>query len=153
MWNNIIIVNKKQWWIEEDEKEKKRKRSDILRWLEAIIHLRKPCRSLWAATILIELDWGRHHRQTVRPTSSNRSDGDGMKNDRPKENEKRKYKRFSQFPSWNYTPEKLFAVHLVICVLDYFTLRVPPPLLLSLSYNNIPFALDTVFILHFLWIV
>lgn len=29
-----------------------------------------------------------------------------MKNDRPKENEKGKYKRFSQFPSRNYTLEK-----------------------------------------------
>lgn len=33
-----------------------------------------------------------------------------MKNDRPKENEKGKYKRFSQFPSRNYTQRKSYLL-------------------------------------------
>lgn len=39
------------------------------------------------------------------------SDGDGMKNDRPKENEKGKYKSFSQFPLQKlYSEKKLFGL-------------------------------------------
>lgn len=50
--------------------------------------------------LLIELEWpsrrpARSPLHYIKPTGS---DGDGMKNDRPKENENGKYKRFSQFP-------------------------------------------------------
>jgi hypothetical protein len=57
-----------------------------------------------------------------------------MKNDRPKENEKGKYKRFSQFPSRNYTQRKsyllftrLYVVLAYIPLLGLSRLLIGPP--------------------------